>query len=129
METVVWIVFSGGAIVLLVAAMHKKDNNHCNSVEINIQGVKQNLFIDKADVNRMLEKMNFGKLDEKPLNAFDLTGMENILEKNEWIKSAELYFDNNDVLRINIMEREPIVRIFNTAGSSYYLDSSLKNYH
>ena len=47
-------------------------------------------------------------------------------EKNEWIKTAELYFDNNDVLRINIMEREPIVRIFNSDGSSFYIDSSIK---
>lgn len=106
--------------------MRKKNANHCTAVEINIKGVKNNFFIDKADVNAMLEKMNFGTLRSRPLNTFNLAGMESLLQQNEWIRSAELYFDNNDVLTINIVEREPVVRIFSTDGSSFYIDSSLK---
>ncbi|MEO6328642.1 MAG: hypothetical protein ABIO55_06910 [Ginsengibacter sp.] len=126
LEVTVWILVGMGTMLLLGAAVYKKNNDHCKAVKITIEGVKNNFFIDKADVNTMLEKMKFGQLKFKPLNTFDLTGMEAILEKNVWIKSAELYFDNNDVLRIKIIEREPIARIFNTAGSSFYIDSSLK---
>ncbi|MEO6454481.1 MAG: hypothetical protein ABIN97_10430 [Ginsengibacter sp.] len=126
LETIVWVLFGAGTIVLLGAAMYEKNNKYCKAVEINIEGVRNNFFIDKNDVNTILEKMNFGKLKMKPVNTFDLAGMETILKKNKWIKSAELYFDNNDVLRINIMEREPVARIFNSEGYSFYIDSSLK---
>ena len=120
----VWIMLGMGTVVLLVAAINKKDSNQCKAVEITIKGVQNNFFMDKSDVTRMLEKMNFGTLKGKAIAAFNLAGMEAILEKNEWIKNAELFFDNNDVLRINIMEREPIARIFNSAGNSFYIDSS-----
>ncbi len=119
-----WSALGLGLIVLLVAAINKKNADHCRAVKISIQGVQNNLFIDKADVIQMLEKMNLGKFQGKALNEFDLAGMEAILKKNEWIKNAELYFDNNDVLKINVTEREPIARIFNTEGYSFYIDSS-----
>jgi len=121
----VWIMLGMGTIVLLVAAINKKDNNQCKAVEISIKGVQNNFFIDKSDVTQMLEKMNFGTLKGRAITAFDLAGMEGILEKSEWIKNAELYFDNNDVLKINITEREPIARIFNSDGNSFYIDSSI----
>ena len=121
----IWIMLGMGTIVLLVAAINKKDNNHCKAVEITIKGVQNNFFIDKSDVTRMLEKMNFGTLKGRAITAFDLAGMEAILEKSEWIKNAEVYFDNNDVLKINVIEREPIARIFNSDGNSFYIDSSI----
>ena len=46
-------------------------------------------------------------------------------KKTQWIKKAELFFDNNNVLEVRITEREPIARIFTTSGSSFYIDSSL----
>jgi cell division protein FtsQ len=121
----VWILLGAGTIVLLVAAINKKDSNRCKDVEIIIKGVQNNFFIDKSDVRNMLEKMNLGTLKGTPITAFNLAEMEIFLKRNEWIKNAELYFDNNDVLRINIMEREPIARIFNSEGNSFYIDSSL----
>ena len=121
----VWTALGTGVIVLLVAAINKKNGDHCKAVSISIQGVKNNLFIDKADVTLMLEKLNLGKLPGKPLNDFDLAAMEARLKKNEWIKNAELFFDNNDMLKINIVEREPIARIFNSAGHSFYIDSAI----
>ena len=121
----IWVVLGTGTVVLLVAAINKKDSNHCKAVEITIKGVQNNFFIDKNDVIQMLEKMSYGRLKGETITAFNLAGMEAILKKNEWIKNAELYFDNNDVLRINIMEREPIARIFNSSGNSFYIDSSI----
>ena len=48
--------------------------------------------------------------------------MENLLEENVWVKDAQLYFDNKDVLHVTVKEREPIARIFTTAGKSFYID-------
>jgi cell division protein FtsQ len=50
--------------------------------------------------------------------------METTLEKSTWVKAAELFFDNNDVLKVNIVEREPIARVFTTTGTTFYIDSS-----
>ncbi len=50
--------------------------------------------------------------------------LETSLRKNIWVKDAELFFDNNLLLHVNILEREPVARIFTKNGSSFYIDSS-----
>ena len=123
--TIVWIMLGMGTVVLLVAAVNKKDSQRCKAVEINITGVQNNYFIDRDDVTLMLEKTNLGKLKGQAINTFNLAALEMNLEKNKWIKNAELFFDNNDVLRINIMEREPVARIFTSTRASFYIDTAL----
>lgn len=121
----VWSILGAGAVVLLVAAMSKKSTGKINGVEIGISGIQNNYFIDKNEVLTILEKVNGKKLDGAPLGSLNLTAMEDQLLKNDWIKSAELFFDNNKVLQVKVTEREPIARIFAVSGASFYIDSSL----
>ncbi|MGN6532548.1 MAG: cell division protein FtsQ/DivIB [Ginsengibacter sp.] len=121
----VWLLLISGTVVLLIAAMTKKNNDQITGVEIKISGVQNNYFISKKDVMEMLEKVNGGKLDKSTVNSLDLTAMENRLEKDQWIKKAEIFYDNNNVLQVKISEREPVARIFTISGASFYIDSSL----
>lgn len=121
----VWLILASGVVVLLVAAMNKKNTERINGVEIQISGIQNNYFIDKKEVRKILEKVNGKKLDRAPVSSLDLTRMENQLLKNDWIKKAELFFDNNKVLQVKVTEREPIARIFTVSGFSFYIDSSL----
>src|SRR5665647_1866073 len=121
----VWILLGSGTIVLLVAAISRRNNESCVRIEVEISGVQNNFFIAKKDVISILEKTNKGRLEKKPLRSLDLSAMETELQKSSWIKNAELFFDNNDVLEVKITEREPIARVFTTSGMSFYLDSSL----
>jgi len=121
----VWLVLISGTVVLLIAAMSKKNNDPIAGVEIKIFGVQNNYFISKKDVMEMLEKVNKGKLEKSAINSLDLAAMENRLEKDQWIKKAEIFYDNNNVLQVKIAEREPIARIFTISGASFYIDSSL----
>ena len=60
----------------------------------------------------------------RSIQSFDLRRLEETLEKNIWIKDAELFFDNNNMLRVNITELTPVARIFTVSGHSFYIDSS-----
>ena len=46
--------------------------------------------------------------------------METELEKDVWVKNAEIYFDSKDVLQAEVEEREPIARVFTTGTRSLY---------
>jgi cell division protein FtsQ len=102
-----------------------RSNKHCKGVNINIIGVQNNFFIDKKEIADVLEKLCNGSVVGKTLGAFNLSSIETTLKKNEWIKNAELFFDNNEMLRVEVVEREPVARIFTNSGSSFYLDSAL----
>ncbi len=117
---------AAAGIVLLVAAVRSKDIKVCKGVQIDIIDVSNNFFIDKADVLQIIQNFVGGTPEGRAINKFKLGAMENNLEKDVWIKNAELFFDNNEILRVSVYEREPIARIFSTSGKSFYLDSSLK---
>ena len=122
----VWVLLGAGTVVLLVAAITRRNSEHVRKVNINITGVQNNFFIDTSDVIAIIEKINGGKLQNKPLYKIDLAAMETALQKDQWVQKAEMFVDNNNVLQVKISEREPVVRIFTASGASFYMDSSLK---
>lgn len=119
-----WIILGSGTVVLLVAAINKRNHKHCAGVDITITGVENNYFIEKEDVIKILQKVEPGA-EGRALNSFDLSKLENELGKNEWIKKAELFFDNNEILKINVIEREPVARVITSTGRSFYIDTAL----
>ena len=119
-----WTLLGVGVIVLLISARNKKSLMVCQKVEITIKGVHNNIFIDEKDVEKILHSVIDGELVGKPLKYFDLSEIQETLQKNDWIKRAEVYFDNNEILWVNITEREPIARIFTTVGETFYIDSN-----
>lgn len=124
--TLVWFAVAASGIVLLVAAVKSKGIKTCKDVVIEISGVSNNFFIDKTDVLAIIKNYMGVHPKGRTINTFNLAAVENNLEKDVWVKNAELYFDNNEVLRVNIDEREPVARVFALDGSSFYVDSSLK---
>ncbi|MBL7696006.1 MAG: hypothetical protein JNK91_14240 [Ferruginibacter sp.] len=123
--TTLWVVLGTASVLLLAAAIRKKDTSRCKGVEITIKGADANVFVDEADIMQGIRQVESGDPVGKPVGAFNLKMMEAQLEKNIWIKSAELFFDNNEVLRVNVQEREPVARVFTATGNSFYIDQEL----
>jgi cell division protein FtsQ len=118
-----WLCIGGGMITLLLAAIGKRNKGLCKEYSISIKGVRENFFIDEKDVEKLLMKTTNGSIKGEPVASFNLHALESMLEHNTWIDDAELYFDNKDVLHITVLEKEPVARMFTTAGSSFYIDS------
>ncbi len=111
-------------IVLLVAAIRVKDARVCKEIEVTIDAPGDNYFVDKKDILHVISSLSGGNPLNKPAGSFNLKQMEEALQKNVWIKHAQLFFDNIEVLHVNISERVPVVRVFAAGGSTFYLDSS-----
>ncbi|MBI1779852.1 MAG: hypothetical protein HYR66_00515 [Sphingobacteriales bacterium] len=119
-----WVLAGVGTVVLLVSAIRTKDGKACSGVEINITGNAGNFFLDKKEINNILTAEGARELTGKHTAEFNLEQMENVLEKNIWVKNAELFFDNNQVLQVKVEEREPVARVFTVNGNSFYVDDS-----
>jgi cell division protein FtsQ len=117
-----WLVIAAGIMVLLVAAMNTQKLKTCKGYSITIKGESQNLFLDKKDIAALLIAQ--GGIRGQMLKGFDLRRLENQLKNNVWVKDAELFFDNKQVLQIRIEERSPIARLITLSGNSFYIDSS-----
>lgn len=120
-----WVVIGAGSVVLLIASIGIKDAKHCKGIEINIRGVDNNYFVDKNDILNSIKTSEKKNPVGKAIGSFNLKKMETELEKDVWVKDAELFFDNNEMLQVNVYEREPIARIFTTEGTTFYIDHEL----
>jgi cell division protein FtsQ len=116
-----WVIAGIGAIVLLGAAIQKKNQKPCTAIKIEISGAERHMFIDEKDVMEILHTL--GKVEGSQISALNLRSMEQIVERNAWVKNAEMFVDNNQVLQVSIEERQPVARVFTLDGSSFYLDS------
>ena len=125
MLTSLWIAIGAGTIVLLIAAIKRKDAQHCSAINITIEGVDNNFFVDKKDILNSITASVGGNPVGKTISAFDLRKLEKLLGKDIWIKTSQLFFDNNNRLMVKVLEREPMARVFTTGATTFYIDSSL----
>src|SRR5258708_40134831 len=108
MLTTMWVVAGAGMVVLLVAAVKKRDSEHCKGINVNIKGVNNNFFVDKKDIIDSIASITESDPIGESISSFNLKVMEAKLVKNIWVKKAELFFDNNETLQVNVTEREPV---------------------
>lgn len=124
LTVVFWLLVTVGVCTLLVAGIKSKNARLCKQINLHIVGPADGLFLDKKEVLRLLNAVN-GPIEKRSMQSIDLNKLEDTLRKQPWISKAELFFTNQGVLEVEVVEREPIARIFTVGGSSYYIDSML----
>jgi cell division protein FtsQ len=119
-----WVCIGGGMLSLLIAAIGKKNREDCTDYTIAIKGSAEKFFINADDIRKILRSGAGSELKGKKISEIDLKRLEQLLRNNIWIRKAEMWFDNKNVLHVEVYEREPIARIFTNAGNSFYIDST-----
>ncbi len=119
---VLWLLAGIGTIVLFGAAMQQKNHKTCAGVKVEIAGVEDHLFIDENDVLAIIN--NKSSINNLEISKIDLSAIETALETTAWVKKAELFFDNKQLLQVKIAERQPVARVFTSEGTSFYVDSN-----
>ena len=80
---------------------------------------ENNLFISNETVSKLLIQ-NYPGVKNVPKETLDLNELENALNSNPMIKSAEVYVAVNGMLNAKIEQKKPIARV--STNASYYID-------
>jgi cell division protein FtsQ len=120
-----WITVSAVSLVLLIAAIHTKNNKVCKGINVEINGAGNNFFVDAKQVTKILTSTE--SIKEEPIENINLRMLEERLKTDNWIADADLFFDNNEVLQAVVVEKDPVARIFTVDGSSFYIDSACEH--
>lgn len=118
-----WVLCLVGVLVLLGASIRQKSNKKIKGVVVDIKGAEKHMFIDEQDVLQIVNDP--APVTGRPLRGIQLRKLEELVKKNPWVNNAEMFFDNQYQLQVSILEREPIARIFETNGQSYYIDTAM----
>ncbi len=116
----IWGCIGAGVLVLLVAAIRYRNSNNCKGYVVNLTGTS----ISKKEILALLTPPGAPGIQDRPIQSFDLHRLEATLGKNSWVQKSRLFFDNNNLLHIDVIERIPVTRIFTADGNSFYLDST-----
>ena len=109
-----------GLIFLLAFTSVKQDSSPCNGVTIKLEN-EATSFVTKGEVLQIINSL-VDSIDGLPLDELPLYEMEKTIEQHALIKTAEVFVLPNGQLIVKVKEKEPVVRLQNTQGKSYYLD-------
>ncbi len=118
--------FIGGAVVLILlitAAASRKNELPIVATVVEVKPLSSgDWLIDSADVIKIIERSFGMPLNEQAAGLIDEERVERILEEDSFVKNAEVMITANSQVKIKIEQREPILRIFDNLGASYYVD-------
>jgi cell division protein FtsQ len=117
-----WTVAVSTGLFFVLVAFRSGNNKNCTSLAIEITGTGPDRFITESEIRQLVA--GAGVTEKMPVSAINTRMLEEKLERNPWIKNAELYIDNKMALNIHITENTPILRVFDIKDNSYYLDAT-----
>ena len=119
-----WSGVLAGFAVLLAAAVHDKESEKCKGIHVTLRGDDRNAFINEKDIKQLIVNDKSQNPVGTPISQINLANLERVVESDPWVRSAELYLDNQDILNVNVVQRDPVARVFTFSGSSFYLDDT-----
>jgi cell division protein FtsQ len=114
-----WVICLGGLIVLMSFIEVKKSEVICRAVKVNIPGSQY--FIDKQEVDQILQTSSHTLIGRK-LESINIQELENKLKANPFIEFAKVYKEMDGILRVEISQRQPILRVMNHYDMDFYVD-------
>lgn len=97
------------------------DRDPVVDIEVEVSGADGIHFLDAATVRQELVDLGTA-VRGAPIGEVDLPGIERRLRNMPAVAEAEVYHTLDGVLHVKVRQREPIVRVFNKDGSSFYID-------
>ena len=116
-----WLLFTCCVIVLLAFTSKKHDETLCKKPIFTIDKYGDNDFLNKSIILATLYNKGF-KLKDQYLSEINILQVEEIINALPEVETAEVYKSIDGTMRIDITERNPVLRIFNNRGQSFYVD-------
>ena len=98
----------------------KQENIPCGYITVKILDSIENRFVTKKDILKVISNTQRNILGS-PLYAINTQQLEKAVLKNRAIKNCYVFTTYNGALNVEIMQRQPVLRIINQNNTSYYL--------
>lgn len=114
-----WVTSLTGLIVLMSFINAKESAVVCTGVKVYIPG--NEYFIDQKEVDNILQVSSNSLVGRKMVNI-NIHQLENKLQSNPFIESAKVFADMDGLIRVEVTQRHPILRIMNRFDQDFYVD-------
>lgn len=94
--------------------------NSCREIQISIEAPKGAAFINVEDVRNYITLLDDSVVGTE-LRKINIEKIENIINQNPFVFKSKVYITPGGIVRIEIKQRTPIVRVQNMFDQSYYI--------
>ena len=98
---------------------------YCKGVKVVISYNDASKFISEIEIEREIRNI-YPDLNNTVYSDIEVGKIRKVLESNPYIHKAQVSLGLNGIVEVNIDQKEPIARVFNKKGDSYYLTSECK---
>ena len=79
-------------------------------------------LVTKPILATILKKKYKQKFKGSNIEDLDLTEIERVIEKNKYVKDAQVYIDARNGMHIKVIQRNPVLRVLSANEPSFFLD-------
>ena len=119
---IIWSLIVIYIIVIFAFVTSKYKKVQCNNISIQILDSTENHLIQKDDVLKLIYKYSDGDIIGYSFEKINIEQLELKLNENSYFQHVEVYKTTKGVLQVDVRQRNPIIRIFNDSGQSFYID-------
>jgi cell division protein FtsQ len=120
-----WILVIAGLSISLGFVSKTGKHVIAKKLEIRIHNDEENVFLRERDVKNFFAERNDPVLNQ-PFHQLSIPALEKALNAHPAVENAEIFADMNGIVKVEVVQRTPVVRIINKDGESYYVDSQTK---
>lgn len=93
----------------------------CHDLEIVVKDSLDKHFVDESDLVYLLKKAGLAPIN-KPMDEINTDLIESELLKNEMISNIEAYKTPSGIIKLEVYQKMPILRVISVRGN-YYVDN------
>ncbi|MDP4282222.1 MAG: hypothetical protein Q8867_08750 [Bacteroidota bacterium] len=116
-----WIALTGGLIYFTGFANIEHDKVVCNRYDIQIDYGNADTLVTSNDIYDLVKRTG-NLLKGQKTGNIDIEKIEREIRRQPYVADVNAFMHLNGDVEIRIIQRQPILRIFNHYGESYYLD-------
>jgi len=111
----------------LVAAVGFAEKSHqevlCKGLEVVVVDSTGHFFVSPGDIQELF-KSKSASVEGKPMSSIDFSMMEKRTMTNPYLQSAQIYATIDGRIRIEVAQRNPVIRVINYNNEHFYIDNN-----
>ena len=113
--------FAALFVVVLTSAIQKQNQLTCKNLEVKIDYDSGLAFLNENEIKDRINFLSGEDIVGKQLSRIDFRTLEKELKKNPFVDNAEIFVDQQQNIKVEVVQKRPILRILNKDGVGYYI--------
>jgi cell division protein FtsQ len=121
LQIMMWMAVVAAIAVSVSFVNRRQEQSLCKDMTITLDYRGGIPFISDQDLQREI-KTTLGPVTGRPLAGISAESLRQVILNNHYVKEADVMITVNGIIKATVVQRKPVLRIFNVQNQSSYID-------